>query len=593
MLVKNMKIMFTHKLIGSYFLVVFIPILCLSFYNFTVERQAAINEAIVLLNESSQKMASDIDKYLIVSKNIINHLAINSDLKGFLMEHAPDDKKIDAITLWLRAQSAVSSDYSAVFVLNMDGICVASSESSFISHNYAVRDYFREAAKGVTFKSDWSIGLTSKEPGIYLSAPIMHGNTVLGVIVLKLRVSQITTLVSFWRHQGRDAFLINNDGIILSHTRSEYDYRSIIELSSEAKERIKEDYEFLDKEILPLGIQQVQSALQMAISKRDTQTVSYYFQNEKRIASLTPLMDANWVVGISMSVNDADILVNRIMKNSILFTIISLAICLFIGIIMGRIISRPISQLTDAVNRFGEGQSDARASIQSKDEIGLLATSFNHLADIINEHTNTLEEEVRNRTQELEHVNAELKALSIIDPLTGCYNRRFMLERLEIETDRAKRYGHYLAVILCDLDHFKCINDIYGHQAGDKTLEAFAHLLQQSIRRNVDWLVRYGGEEFLLILPETDLEGAMVLAERLRVAFENLRVVLPDGQEVRCTASFGTTAVNFSQSKMAVAPDLIFAAADELLYLAKESGRNMVFFKEFHQLSLRSSCRVA
>jgi diguanylate cyclase (GGDEF)-like protein len=110
-----------------------------------------------------------------------------------------------------------------------------------------------------------------------------------------------------------------------------------------------------------------------------------------------------------------------------------------------------------------------------------------------------------------------LKNLSVRDPLTGCYNRRHLHDRLlETEISRAQRYRLSLTVIMCDLDHFKAVNDTYGHYGGDAVLQRFAALLQSMTRDSIDSVVRYGGEEFLLILPETDLAGGELLAERLR-----------------------------------------------------------------------------
>ncbi|WP_332855276.1 GGDEF domain-containing protein [Duganella sp. S19_KUP01_CR8] len=168
-----------------------------------------------------------------------------------------------------------------------------------------------------------------------------------------------------------------------------------------------------------------------------------------------------------------------------------------------------------------------------------------------------------------------LKNLSVRDPLTGCYNRRHLHEQLlETEISRAQRYRLSLTVIMSDLDHFKAVNDTYGHNGGDAVLQRFGALLQSMTRDSVDSVVRYGGEEFLLILPETDLAGGALLAERLRHALADTPVAY-EGQQIHITASFGVASVDFATSTHEAHLNMI-ASADELLYAAKNGGRNRV-----------------
>jgi diguanylate cyclase (GGDEF)-like protein len=168
-----------------------------------------------------------------------------------------------------------------------------------------------------------------------------------------------------------------------------------------------------------------------------------------------------------------------------------------------------------------------------------------------------------------------LQNLSVRDPLTGCYNRRYLnAALLDGEIARARRYRLHLSLIMCDLDGFKAINDTHGHHAGDEMLCAFADLLQPMTRESIDTVVRYGGEEFLIILPETPLDGAVELAERVRAAFAARRIRI-GGAELATTASFGVASVDFG-STQAVTPQALIAAADELMYDAKRAGRNRV-----------------
>ena len=163
------------------------------------------------------------------------------------------------------------------------------------------------------------------------------------------------------------------------------------------------------------------------------------------------------------------------------------------------------------------------------------------------------------------------------DPLTGCYNRRVLHNGLlDAELARARRYGTALSVIMCDIDHFKRINDTHGHAAGDQVLADFARMLMAMTRDAVDSVVRYGGEEFLIVLPETDLPGAHALAERIRLAFAGATSHVESGQAVSATASFGIAAVPAMLAEPPASGGRLIDAADAELYAAKRGGRNTV-----------------
>lgn len=169
-----------------------------------------------------------------------------------------------------------------------------------------------------------------------------------------------------------------------------------------------------------------------------------------------------------------------------------------------------------------------------------------------------------------------LKNLSMRDHMTGCFNRRYLHEQLlSDEMLRAQRSSVCMTVIMCDLDHFKNVNDVHGHSAGDAVLLAFANLLKQGTRQHIDSVVRYGGEEFLILLPETDLEHGILLAERLRTTFADSGTVANEIHTIKATASFGVATVNLILKKQTSMQYLI-TAADELLFEAKGSGRNQV-----------------
>ncbi len=169
--------------------------------------------------------------------------------------------------------------------------------------------------------------------------------------------------------------------------------------------------------------------------------------------------------------------------------------------------------------------------------------------------------------------NARLEQLAQTDPLTQLLNRRALAERITAEMERALRYDSSLSLLMVDLDHFKRINDTYGHLTGDDVLRDFALLLSRTIR-TTDVVARYGGEEFLVLLPEADEAGAEHFAERIRMAVEQHEFGARVGEpSLRLTASIGVA--TFPAARIETVEDL-FARADAALYRAKADGRNRV-----------------
>ena len=163
--------------------------------------------------------------------------------------------------------------------------------------------------------------------------------------------------------------------------------------------------------------------------------------------------------------------------------------------------------------------------------------------------------------------------LSVTDELTGLYNRRYAMPHLNALIDRAQVDGSALCVALLDIDSFKAVNDTYGHAVGDEVLKEFAGRIRTNLR-GMDMTARIGGEEFLGIMPETDLDGAAIVAERLRatVAAKPFRITHPEKEWLDVTVSIGVAAMSPTQ----MTPDAMLQAADEALYRSKREGRNRV-----------------
>jgi diguanylate cyclase (GGDEF)-like protein len=162
--------------------------------------------------------------------------------------------------------------------------------------------------------------------------------------------------------------------------------------------------------------------------------------------------------------------------------------------------------------------------------------------------------------------------LAFTDPLTGIYNRRYISEKLPVDLLNAALLSTKLSVVMADIDHFKNVNDTYGHLAGDYTLKCFAKKMTDCLKRGSDWIARFGGEEFLICLPGADIDVAKAAAETMRQAIEAQTIRYESG-EIHITVSFGVYCVKPDASESV---DDILRQADLRLYTAKKNGRNRV-----------------
>ncbi len=194
--------------------------------------------------------------------------------------------------------------------------------------------------------------------------------------------------------------------------------------------------------------------------------------------------------------------------------------------------------------------------------------------DFIRKPVNMTELRARLRAaSRLVRMQKQFKRLAETDSLTGSSNRRAFMQYLEMEVERSSRHGAETSVIMLDLDHFKKVNDTYGHAAGDKVLTETVKAIQACLRPK-DMLGRLGGEEFAILLQQTDLMEATDISEQIRASIEQRTIDLPGGGKVNVTASMGVS--NVCEMLGQDSPEAVLQAADEALYYAKQSGRNQV-----------------
>ena len=241
----------------------------------------------------------------------------------------------------------------------------------------------------------------------------------------------------------------------------------------------------------------------------------------------------------------------------------ALAIAALLSFLFSGAISRPLMLLKHAADKVSQGDLDCRVEIDTKDEIGELATSFNRMVA-----------DMKRSTEQLHEANRKLHEGSITDRLTGLNNYGHFMDELRKEEARARRGNSNFGVILFDLDHFKKVNDTYGHEKGNVLLRAVADILKANVRQS-DTVARYGGEEFTVLMPDSN--GAeREMAERIRKKIESTEFTGIADNPLRITISGGVC----TYPRDAQGVNDLLDKADKGLYAAKTGGRNKTCYCE-------------
>jgi two-component system C4-dicarboxylate transport sensor histidine kinase DctB len=442
----------------------------------------------------------------------------------------------------LLANLNVKAGSDLIFVMNLEGTTIASSnwkeQNSLVGENYAFRPYFQDALKEGTGRF-YAMGVTTKVPGYYISHLAKKNGRPLGVVVVKIDINDLDIRRAT---SGHEVVVTDQQGVIFLSSREEWKYRPLQELASQERGQLENtrQYEGVLTEPMPITLKQAIKPDEQLISI--TKEKRWYGDDESAyFVKSRMLANGKWTVHVLTSTDKIERQATQASLMAAGGVVLLLFLCMHLNQLRIRARERKESEL--ALRQSHEALSQANESLKQ-------------------------------RNGELETLSEELRLKSITDPLTGLFNRRFFLDTASKLVSAANRHNLPLSVMMIDVDHFKQINDLHGHLAGDRILLTLACLYTEEMRE-VDVLARFGGEEFIVALPYTDALTAQIVAERIRAKVMNHSIEI-DGKTVRVTISAGISQYRSNEGSIKEA----IQRADKALYEAKECGRNRVVMSE-------------
>ena len=401
-----------------------------------------------------------------------------------------------------------------VFVMNASGDCIAASNYdssvSLVGGNFADREYFQLTQSGARGRQ-YAMGRITNVPGLFFSAPVTSQGRFVGAVAAKIDLPRL----SHWVDRA-NAFVVDGDGVVILARDKSLEMRALDGAAVFSLAPATRQAKYKRDEFAPIRFSPAPELGHPPLMRLNTAPQPYA------------------VARVDLKGDDVAIYV--------------------------------VSRL------------DAIAEIERDRKWAFALLAFSGIAAILlaaggaayvvraREYRRSMEQ----ANTALHALNAKLGEQAATDPLTGCANRRELLEKLRQETARAERYRGALSMVVLDLDHFKAINDAHGHGAGDDALKHFCSLAQPLLRTQ-DTLGRIGGEEFAILLPDTTEAGAVALAERLRAQLER-NPALYGSDTIAMTVSAGVV----EWQPAGESPEALIRRGDEALYEAKRAGRNRV-----------------
>jgi diguanylate cyclase (GGDEF)-like protein len=579
-----------RKLIVSFLIVALIPLLLLASINKQTTEKALTDNAKQALSAAANETANRIDDFIDGNLDAVRVEALLPGLARYLSltpKQRDNSPEMQLATETLNRLSRKDMlNIISYALLDLNGKNVLDTYTPNIGKDESGQDYFKQPLEtGLSFVSSMKQSPTIPDLiTLFFSSPVRNAKgDILGVLRVSYNATVVQQLVTRQiERAGAKSFaiLLDENNIYLAHsTAPEVLFKSIAPLPADVVTKLQREGRLPNYPVKELATNEFK--LKQALDDKQSYLIASLSGtgNQVNLIAIALLKYKPWSVLFAQPLAAALAPVEKQIRDVMfLFAFIASAVTI-IAFVIGQLLTKPIISLTNIVFQFTAGNLDIRAKINSKDEIGQLAKSFNNMALQLQTSLETLEQRVQERTAELliakekvEDANQKLEQLANLDSLTQVANRRCFDERLQAEWKRLAQEQQPLSLILFDVDKFKLYNDYYGHLRGDDCLIRIAQTVEQIVHRPADLVARYGGEEFSVLLPNTDLAGAIKVVQSIQQGIHALAIphAKSDVKDI-VTLSLGITSLIPTGDTKA---DRLIALADKAMYNAKQEGRD-------------------
>lgn len=373
-----------------------LPVVFLGACGFWVARREAAERELSSLAAQNWDLKAYVDKYLASNTQLVQFVAEARELREFMESSSHAPAQVASMNQWLEYQKSLAPDLMAVFLMDSKGACLASSQVAWVGDCYAFRDYFKDAMSGRVRLTDLCIGLSDKQPCLFIAAPVKRGEQTLGVVALKISVERIQAMVKNATLGRKYVFLLNPDGIVLMHSKPEHEFHALKPLSEDRIKALNESRQFAGKEI---GNLEIGPSFQTALARMhalgsQNAWVRYTFAGNPRLAVLSMLTEEPWVLAVAVDESSIYARSFSLLVGTAVIAGLTLVLVLGGGLFFARKVLNPLKHLAQTMDRFGQGDGTARANIDSEDEVARLGESFNAMADTIEAQRKELETKV-------------------------------------------------------------------------------------------------------------------------------------------------------------------------------------------------------
>ena len=488
-----------------------------------------------------------LDDFIVYNEEKLGLISSRTQMRISLRNHQEkkDERSLNMIKRIVTDAVRQAHDIEDIVILDRGGAVVCS-----ISGEYEGRSFSKEPSF-LNGKSRKFVSLVQPEdegsvPKIFFSAPLVLEKEFIGVIVMQVGFDHINRILRDYAGLGRTGEVL---------------------LANETKRGnalIFSPLRFAESPMLLEKGSVFCTPMKNALAKREMVFDDVLDYRGERVFALTRYLDALGI-GILVKIDREEVLevyddLQRVMFHAALAMIV---VVLVSSILLSRLISKRIIDITKGAVRISRGNLEYRLKVSGRDELGELASALNRMADKLIE-----------KSVGLKRANDHLKKMAMVDGLTGVANRRQFDTHIKNAWRRCMRMQIPLSVIMIDIDLFKAVNDLLGHQRGDEYLKKIASVINKTVKRASDLAARYGGEEFALVLEDTPLDEAVALAEKIRLRVLECGLEHPSSTIApSVSVSLGVASIVPRQHEEV---SLLIEAADRALYRAKAEGRNRV-----------------